>query len=94
MESVYTNFGAIRIEHLGITPLTKSELFSMWTIDTYAMDTFDRVKKFIVTTFCYHPAYNVPTCLAKLRGLKPTQNKRYNEDSPAFKTKMDVFSPF
>ncbi len=92
---VYTNFGAIRTEHLGITPLTRSDS-SQVSKSTYIWRWiyFDRVVIFISTTFVFLRAHNIPTCLAKVRESKPIHNERYNVDSPAFTAKMMLFFSF
>ncbi len=45
-------------------------------------------------TYFYHPAYNVPTCLAKVSESKLSPNDRVSVDSPDFETKMKQIFTF
>ena len=91
-KSVYHDFGAIRIAHLEVMTLTKArpckgvlnQNMRRWIL-------FGIVIICILTTYFYHPAYNVPTCLAKVSESKVRPKERYNVDSPGFKTKLEVF---
>ncbi len=55
---------------------------------------FDCVLIFILTTTPHLPAYNTPTCLAKVSDLKVDPNDRKSHDFTGFFTKIHDFSPF